>query len=93
MVQLVIEALAGRSKPIHIPPQVALLLSKTASFLLRDVVLTRDELKGLRSGLLVAEGPPTGATRLVEWLEVWGDSLGRRYESEIKRHYDRNSST
>ncbi len=54
---------------------------------------SRDELKGLMGGLLVAEGTPTGETRLVEWLEGYGDSLGRKYESEIKRHYPRDSST
>ena len=92
MIQLIIKAIGVRSKPVHVPPQMALLLSKAASNLLRDVVLTRDEQKGLMSGLLVAEGSPTGKTRLVEWLEDYGDSLGRRYESEIKRHYLRNSS-
>ena len=92
MVELVIKAIGGWSKAVHVPPQMALLLSKAASFLLRDVVLTRDELKGLMGGLLVADGAPVGETRLVEWLEVYGDSLGRKYESEIKRHYPRDSS-
>ena len=91
LVELVIKAVGGKSKPVHVPPQMALLLSNTASWLLGDVVLTRDELKGLMDGLLVAEGFPIGATGLVKWLEVDGDSLGRKYESEIKRHYRRNS--
>ncbi len=91
MVELVIRAIGGWSKLVNVPPQMALSISKAASYLLRDVVLTGDELKGLMGGLLVADGSPTGQTRLVEWLEVYSDSLGRKYESEIKRHYPRDS--
>lgn len=87
MVELVIKGIGSRSKPVHVPPEMALLLSKTASYCLRDVVLTRDELKGLMGGLLVAEGSPSGETSLIKWLGVNGDSLGKRYESEVKRHY------
>ena len=87
MVQLVLKGIGSRSKLVHLPPGTALFLSRAASYFLRDVVLTRNELKGLMDGLLVAEGLPTGKTSLVEWLEAYGDSLGRQYQSEIKRHY------
>ena len=86
-------AVSSWSKPVHVPAQMALLLCITAGYVLRDVVLTWDELKGLMAGLLVAEGSPSGATSLVKWLETYGDTLGRKYESEIKRHYLPNSST
>jgi len=92
MVELVIKGIGSRSKLLHLPPGAALFLSRMASFFLRDVVLTRDELKGLMDGLLVAEGAPTGKTSLVQWLEAYGDSLGRKYQSEIKRHYSPTKS-
>jgi len=53
----------------------------------RDVVLTRDELRGLMENLLVSNGPPTGRRRLSEWLAINGELLGRRYANELKRNY------
>ena len=92
MVELVIKGIGSWSKLIHLPPETALFLSRTASYFLRDVVLTRDELKVLMDGMLVAEGSPTGKTSLAKWLEAYGDSLGRKYQSEIKRHYSPTKS-
>ena len=91
MLELVKKGIGSGSKLIHVPPQMALLLSRTASYLLRDVVLTRDEVKGLMDDLLVTKEPPIGTTNLSEWLEDHGDSLGRQYESELKRHYSIHS--
>ena len=92
MVKQVLKATGNWSKLVHVPPEMALFLSKTAGYFLGDVTLTRDELEGLMDGLLVAEGPPSGATSLAKWLEDSGPSLGRQYESEIKRHYLRSPS-
>lgn len=36
--------------------------------------------------------PPLGVTRLTEWLSRHGDSLGRRYASELIRRTDRLSA-
>jgi NADH dehydrogenase len=54
---------------------------------LSDVVLTRDELAGLMAGLLVSDRSPTGHTRFSGWISANSASLGRRYASEIGRHY------
>ena len=37
--------------------------------------------------LLTSGEPPTGTTRLSDWLAENGDSLGRRYVSELRRNY------
>ncbi len=42
---------------------------------------------GLMAGLLVSDGPPNGRTSFSRWLEENGDTLGRRYVSEMDRHY------
>jgi NADH dehydrogenase len=47
----------------------------------------RDEVKGLSAGLLVSEDTPTCATRFSDWIRERGDSLGRRYASELARHW------
>ena len=54
---------------------------------MRDMALTRDEVVGLMDGLLTSGKPPTGTTRLSDWLEANGDGLGRRYVSELRRNY------
>ena len=72
---------------VHVRPGLALFLSRMAGLLVRDVVLTGDEVKGLMAGLLVSENAPTGTTRLEPWLEENRDTLGHRYASELDRHY------
>ena len=56
-------------------------------YLTRDVVITRDEIRGLMSGLLVSENEPTGETRLSQWLEQNTGTVGVAYASELARHY------
>jgi NADH dehydrogenase len=55
--------------------------------LVRDRIITRDELNGLMAELVVTDGPATGETRLVDWLARNASTLGKRYASEIARHY------
>jgi len=87
LIRLVGGVIGSRSKMVHVWPGLALLLSRLAGFLVGDVVLTGDELKGLMAGLLVSDSPPAGSTRLKRWLEENRDTLGRRYASELDRHY------
>ena len=54
---------------------------------MRDMALTRDEVVGLMAGLLTSGEPPTGTTRLSDWLAENGDGLGRRYVSELRRNF------
>ncbi len=60
---------------------VGLLLGK----LVGDVVLTRDEIKGLMAGLLCVDSPPAGTTRLTDWAAERRDVLGVSYASELGR--------
>jgi NADH dehydrogenase len=55
--------------------------------MVKDVVLTGDEIKGLMANLLVSDHPPTGRTRLSEWIEQNSSTLGVHYASELNRHY------
>ena len=43
----------------------------------RDVVLSRDEVDGLMTGLLTSGGAPMGTTKLADSLNDNGDGLGR----------------
>jgi NADH dehydrogenase len=61
--------------------------ANVAGRLTGDMLLTRDELDDLMGDILVSHEPPRGRTRLTDWLTSNRDQVGRRYASEIERHY------
>ncbi len=77
----------GRALVMPLPPGMVYTSARLMGLVLRDVVLTREEIDGLMSGHLVSSGPPTAATRLTDWMREHRSSLGRRYASELARHY------
>jgi NADH dehydrogenase len=87
LVRLIAGKVRSRAKIIHLQAGPALFFSRLIGYVVRDVVLTRDEVDGLMANLLVSDGPPTGQTRLSDWLEQNADSLGTSYASELNRHY------
>jgi len=87
LVRLVGRAVGRRPRLVHLPPTLLIGLVKILGLALGDVLLTGDELRGLMAGLVDTEGPPTGATRLSEWLDVHAGDIGRVYASELARHY------
>ena len=72
---------------LHTPPRVGMALTGLVSLLMRDMALTHDEVVGLMDGLLTSDEPPTGTTRLSDWLEANADGLGRVYVSELRRNW------
>ena len=56
--------------------------------LLRDVVLTRQELVGLEQELLLSREPPRGRESVADWLRSHGEMLGRGYVNDRDRHFD-----
>ena len=52
-----------------------------------DMALTRDEVDGLMAGLLTSGKPPTGTTRLADWIDDNAAGLGQLYVSELRRNY------
>ena len=87
MVQLIGEKIGARRPLIPVPPRLALLAAQFISLFVRDVVLTPEEVDGLRAGLLVSREPPLGKIHLADWLEKNRDRVGIEYASEIKKHY------
>ena len=87
LVRLVADKVHSRARIVHLRPGVAFLLSRLIGYLVNDVVITREEVDGLMSNLLVSQGPPTGKIRISDWLGQNADSVGARYASELGRHY------
>jgi uncharacterized protein YbjT (DUF2867 family) len=76
----------GRRRPIvRVPPWFGYLASRMLGLLVRDVVITRDEIGGLMNNLLYVDSPPTGTTILTAWAKENADQLGRHYASELGR--------
>jgi uncharacterized protein YbjT (DUF2867 family) len=86
-VKLIRRAVRGRARIWHSPTGVALAAARVAGLLLRDVVVTRDELQALGAGLLVSHEPPAGSDRFEMWLMANADQVGRRYSSELGRNF------
>ena len=89
LLRLLASAVGARVRLVHTPPSVGFGLTRLVGLMLRDVVLTRDEVDGLMAGLLTSNSSPTGTTRLADWLDDNGEILGRRYVSERRRNYPR----
>lgn len=87
MVRLIARQIGSRAVIFHLHPSVALFLAQFIGLFVRDVVLTQDEVDGLMADLLISSQPPTGETRLSDWLSQHTDRVGSRYASELNRHY------
>jgi NADH dehydrogenase len=87
LVALLREAVGSRSSIVATTPRLALALSGAIGLLVRDVVLTKDEVAGLMSGLLVSDETPRCRTPLAAWLMENGAAMGTRYTSELRLHY------
>lgn len=87
LVALIRRAVGSHALIVHLPPSAVSAAARLLGFALRDVVLTRDEIRELSESLLVSAGRPTRPTRFSEWLESRADALGRRWASELARNY------
>lgn len=67
------------------PPTLGYVAAWLMGKFLGDVVLTRDEIRGLMENLLCTNSPPAGQTRLTDWAKAHAQTLGRSYASELAR--------
>ena len=91
-VQLIAKKIKPNMKFVHLPPAIGIALGQIIGLAVGDVLLTKDELKGLMDGMLTSNQAPNGTTCFSEWLEGNGDILGRAYSSELDRHFRWRSS-
>ena len=87
LLRLLASAVGARVRLVYTPPSMGFALTRLAGLLLRDVVLTWDEVDGLMARLLTSDGVATGTTGLGDWLAENPGTLGRRYVSELKRNF------
>lgn len=81
------QAVGSRTRVIRGPATLSLLLAGAVGRAVGDVMLTRQELRGLRDDLLVSSEAPEGRIRLRDWLGEHGAALGTAYASELERNW------
>jgi uncharacterized protein YbjT (DUF2867 family) len=81
------DAIGARARLVGGPAALTTPLTRLASALLRDVIVTRDELVGLGRSLLTSEAEPLGRDRLTDWTTAHAATLGGRYVSELERNF------
>jgi NADH dehydrogenase len=87
LVRTVRRAVGTRAPIVHVPPVVMAAASRALGILLRDVVLTPDEITGLTAGLLVSHRPPLGTIAFSKWIADHNQSIGQTYANELRRHF------
>jgi uncharacterized protein YbjT (DUF2867 family) len=87
LVELIRDVTGSRCSIVTGPRNVGLGLIRVAGLVLRDTVVTRDELEGLSRSLLTTAGAPTGMESFRGWLTERGSMLGRSYVSERARNF------
>ena len=87
LIQLIGKTIDAQRPVISIPPRLALLAAQFLSLFVGDVILTPEEVDGLMANLLVSKEPARGKTAFKDWLEANKSTVGTKYASEIKRHY------
>lgn len=87
LVRLIARTIGAHVLIVHVPPAVALTAAAVIGRVVGDVVVTKDELEGLMAELVTTDGPATGTRSLTEWLEQSADVVGKRYASELSRHF------
>jgi uncharacterized protein YbjT (DUF2867 family) len=87
LVRMIAREVRSSCRVVHMPAWLAYMGTRVMGWVVGDVVLTWEEYLGLMANLLAPEGPAAGATRLSEWLAANRESVGRKYASEVERHF------
>ena len=91
LVSRVRSALGVKCPIMAVPPGLGYWACRLVGLVTGDVVITREEIRGLMEGRLCVEAPPLGVTKLTAWMEQHKDTLGLHYTSELARRVDRHS--
>src|SRR5262249_56475613 len=87
LVALIRRTTGARALVVNAPAWIMRLGARALHPLVRDVVLTPEEIDGLMAGLPVSHTPALGQIDLTRWLEDAGASIGNSYANELQRHF------
>ncbi|WP_417915055.1 SDR family oxidoreductase [Candidatus Electronema sp. JM] len=82
--------IVGSQRPVvAVPPALGHAVGWAVGKVFGDVMITREEIKGLMDNLLDVDSPAAGPTKLTDWAAANAATLGLRYTSELARRTDR----
>ena len=89
LVGAISEIIGVHRRIVSVPPSIGYFIGAVIGRVVGDVMITREEIRGLMQGLLCTDSPPAGSTRLTDWAKAHAGELGKRYASELARRRDR----
>jgi NADH dehydrogenase len=93
LVETIRRSLGLKRSIMRVAPTLGYWACRLLGSLVRDVVITREEIRGLMEGRLHVEAPALGVTRLSAWVRENAAGLGKRYTSELARRMGGKEST
>lgn len=91
LVEMIGRIIGVKRLVIGVPPLLGHWACRITGLFVHDVIITRDEIRGLMENRLCVDAPLLGSTKLTEWVERHKHTLGRHYTSEMARRVDRFS--
>jgi len=89
LVDAIRAAVGSHAVVVPVPGSVIPVLAGALGLTLRDRLLTAEEYRSMAAGLADSTAPATGTIAVTGWIAAHGDELGRRYASELDRHFRR----
>jgi nucleoside-diphosphate-sugar epimerase len=91
MVEMIAAEIGVRPHIVFLPPGLAYQITRVVGWFVNDVVITREEIRGLMEERLYVNSSPLGTTKLNDWVHANSRRLGLKYTSEMARRLDRVS--
>jgi NADH dehydrogenase len=89
MVEMIAAAISVRPRMVFLPSGVAYQMTRVVGWFINDVVITREEIRGLMEERLYVNSRPLGTTKLTDWVHANSRRLGLKYTNEMARRLDR----
>ncbi len=89
LVQTIGRAIGKERKLISVSSEIGYVAVTLLGKSVGDIIITKDEIKGLMMNLLYTDSPPAGTTRLTDYLKAHADNIGVRYAGELARRKNR----
>ena len=83
-IKLIAQSMGVRRLLVPMPAIVAWLAGRVMGLFLRDMIITRAEIRGLMQGLVASEEEPLGEISFSEWVAEKGPELGRHYHNDLE---------
>jgi len=91
LIEKIGEIIGKNRKIVSVSPGFGYFACSLMGKFVGDIIITREEIKGLMADLLYVKSPPAGNTKLTDWIREHAQSLGKNYTGELIRRKDLKS--